>query len=307
MSKRALITGGNGYIGHHLQKELKNNGYTVIVVDSKPVEDLMSDKYCDLYWQHDLTKEPETVPAIKVDVVFHLAGLIEVGTGEKEPINYYYNNICATINTLKLMKNYFDCDRIVFSSSAGVYGDSVYGRTKEMSELIISDAYKEGIRSVSLRYFNVAGADNDGEFGENHSPETHLIPNILNSDIFNLYGMDYDTPDRTCIRDYIHVSDLAVAHIKADEYLNENDTSEKFDIGSGTGYSILEVLRAIEEETKQEYVTMVQPRRPGDPAILKCNTTLAEQLLNFKPKYNLRDIVRTAYQWEVVQKRECKK
>jgi UDP-glucose 4-epimerase len=306
MSKRALITGGNGYIGHHLQKELKKNGYTVIVVDRKPVEDLMSDKYCDLYWQHDLTKEPERVPAIKVDVVFHLAGLIEVATGEKEPINYYYNNICATINTLKLMKNYFNCDRVVFSSSAGVYGDSVYGRTKKMSELIYSDAYKEGIKSVSLRYFNVAGADIDNEFGENHSPETHLIPNILNSDIFNLYGMDYDTHDGTCIRDYIHVSDLAISHIKADEYLIENNVAENFDIGSGTGYSILEVLKEIEKVTNREYVTVVQSRRPGDPDVLRCDTTRAEQLLKFKPKYNLNDIIRTSYQWEVIQKRECK-
>jgi UDP-glucose 4-epimerase len=307
MSKRALITGGNGYIGHHLQKELKEQGYTVVVVDKKPVEDLMSDEYCDLYWQQDLTKWPETVPAIKVDVVFHLAGLIEVGTGEKEPILYYENNICATINTLKLMKEYFDCDKIIFSSSAGVYGQSVYGKTKALCESILEDSAKEGIRSVSLRYFNVAGADMDGEFGENHHPETHLIPNILRLDTFNLYGVDYSTHDGTCIRDYIHVTDLAYAHVKSFDYLESlNIMFDTFDIGSGTGYSVREIIDTTEKITGRKINVVESSRREGDPAKLVAYTERAEEILKFKPKYKLDDIIESAYQWEVIQNRNPK-
>jgi UDP-glucose 4-epimerase len=319
--KKALITGGAGYIGHHLQKELKKNGYEVIIMDKKHPSKMMSRKYYDRYIQTDISDYKDITGEIRMegmfaekelefDIVFHLAGLIEVAESQREPISYYENNVVGTINILKLMKEY-KCDKIVFSSSAGVYdedGDvnpkSVYGRTKFLSEEILFDAEKEGIRCVSLRYFNVAGADIDSEFGENHSPETHLIPNILNNEEFTIYGTDYPTWDGTCVRDYIHVTDLAVAHIKAAERLYDGKTSSVFNIGSGTGYSVKDVLSTVEILTGKKINTKYADRRPGDPAFLKCDTEAAEIILNFKPQYGLKDIINTAYRWEVTMKRK---
>lgn len=317
--RKALITGGAGYIGHHLQKELKRHNFTVIVVDKKPQEELMSDKYLDLYIQGDLTDDAfvDSIPKMEIDYVFHLAGLIEVGEAEAEPIRYYQNNLISTINVLKLMKK-IKCNKIVFSSSAAVYGRyydedpvSVYGRTKLMCENIIRDAEAEGIRSVSLRYFNVAGADPSGEFGENHRPETHLIPRLLTLSDFHINGDDYSTPDGTCVRDYIHVSDLAVAHIKAAWYLGHSTgVSRHFNVGSGSGYSILQIISALNEfydSIGHKPVSYsVGPRRPGDPASLVAEVSRAKQFLDFVPNYGIEDIIATAYQWEVVQQRSPK-
>ena len=319
--KKALITGGAGYIGHHLQKELKKNGYYVIVMDIKNPTELLSQKYCDRYIQADITSYGDMRERIDIDdmfvdedlsfdIVFHLAGLIEVAESEKEPLRYYEHNVIGTFNILKLMKSY-SCDKIVFSSSAGVYNEygeidpqSVYGKTKLMSEEIIRSSLKEGVKSVSLRYFNVAGADLDGEFGENHENESHLIPNILKNNRFTVFGTDYATPDGTCVRDYIHVSDLAAAHIKAAEWLDHNEYSEFFDIGSGIGYSIRDVISTIESVTGQKIDTTYGDRRSGDPARLFCETESAKTILGFKPIYELKDIIQTAYNWEVIQRRK---
>jgi UDP-glucose 4-epimerase len=307
-SKRALITGGAGYIGHHLQKELKRNGYIVHVLD-KNTSKLITRKYCDKVIECDLTYNVEPIRNESYDVCFHLAGFIEVGESETRPYEYYRNNIVSTINLIGALS----CKNYVFSSSAGVYDElgkenpkSVYGRTKLMSEKILFDCVREGISCVALRYFNVAGADPDFEFGECHEPETHLIPNILNQDTFILNGNDYDTPDGTCIRDYVHVSDLAVAHIKAAEWLFAGEGATVFNIGSGTGYSIKEVIKTVESVTGKKINVKVGPRRFGDPESLKCDTQLAERMLQFKPKYNLEDIIISAYQWEVVQQRKPK-
>jgi UDP-glucose 4-epimerase len=317
--KKALITGGAGYIGHHLQKELKKNGYYVIVLDKKSPEQMMTDEYCDHYIHADIRDYENMLYQIKLgemfsddlsfDVVFHLAGLIEVGESEVNPINYFETNVAGTINTLKLMRQY-DCKNIVFSSSAGVYNSSglelptsVYGKAKLMAEKIIVASRSEGIESVCLRYFNVAGADPDGQFGENHDPETHLIPNIFNMDVFTIYGSDYDTPDGTCIRDYIHVTDLAIAHVKAAKYVNQQ--SGIFDIGSGIGYSVKEIILAVKEVTGKDINVVSGERRSGDPAVLKCDIRDASRL-DFKPKYKLIDIIRTAHQWETIQRRKPK-
>lgn len=314
MNKTALITGGAGYIGHHLQKELKLQGYTVIVLDKNPREQMMSQKYCDQYIETDLTnvnRAFDDTPKLNVDIVFHLAGLIEVEESSRLPLFYYHNNVTSTINLLNLMQFRLNCDKIVFSSSAAVYGEydlnpvSVYGRTKLMAETIMRDAEAEGIRSVALRYYNVAGADFDGEFGENHMHETHLIPKILNNNEFTVFGTDYPTEDGTCIRDYIHVADLAVAHIKAAEWLeDENNVSMPFDIGSGTGYSVSSILSTVEKVTGMTIDITYGDPREGDPASLIAITSPTEKYLKFKPKYNLEDIIKTAYQWEVIQKRK---
>lgn len=313
--KKALITGGAGYIGHHLQKELKKNGYYVIVMDRKHPSQLMSSKYCDEYIYADIRQYDNIIEEINLvkmfeddkfgfDVVFHLAGFIEVGESEEQPLRYYQNNVSGTLNILRLMNEY-GCDKIVFSSSCAADNpESVYGRTKRMCETILADANKEGVNSVILRYFNVAGADPDGEFGENHDPETHLIPRILTRNDFTVYGNDFPTPDGTCIRDYIHVSDLAEAHVKAAQYLNESKTPIIFNLGSGTGYSVLDVISMVEEVTGIKFKIKYSDRRPGDPAELFCDDVeYSEKMLKFKPKYGLKEIISTAYQWEVIQRR----
>ena len=313
--KKALVTGGTGYIGHHLQKELKKNGYYVIVMDRKHSSELMVTKYCDEYLRTDIRNYDHILDEIEYgkmfdddkfgfDIVYHLAGSIEVGESEEIPTYYYENNVSGTINILRLMKEY-GCKNIVFSSScAAEYSESVYGRTKRMCETILADAYKEGINSAILRYFNVAGADSDGEFGENHVHESHLIPRILTRNDFTVYGNDFPTPDGTCIRDYIHVSDLAEAHVKAAEFLNENKTPSIFNLGSGTGYSVLDVITMVEEITGINLQIKYSDRRPGDPAKLVCqDVDRSEKILGFKPKYGLKEIISTAYQWEVIQRR----
>jgi UDP-glucose 4-epimerase len=305
---KALITGGAGYIGHHLQKELKKNGYTVHVLD-RDINKLVTQKYCDKFIKCDLSRNVDPIRFEQYDICFHLAGLIEVGQSEIYPFEYYRNNIISTINLIGVLH----CKNFVFSSSAGIYDEhgkenpkSIYGKTKLLSETILFDCVREGMNCVALRYFNVAGADPDFEFGESHTPETHLIPNALTKDTFVLNGDDYDTPDGTCIRDYIHVSDLAIAHIRAAEWLFNDGESTSFDIGSGTGYSIGEVIDTIESVTGTKVNVTVGPRRQGDPAVLKCDTQKAKELLKFEPKYNLHDIIKTAYQWEVIQKRKPK-
>lgn len=313
--KKALITGGAGYIGHHLQKELKKNGYYVIVMDRKYPSLLMSTKYHDEYIHTDIRNYDYILNEIEhskmfddnefsFDVVFHLAGSIEVGESEEMPTYYYENNVSGTINILRLMKDY-KCKNIVFSSSCAAEDpQSVYGQTKRMCEIILGDAKKEGVNSAILRYFNVAGADPDGEFGENHDPETHLIPRILTRSDFTVYGNDFPTPDGTCIRDYIHVSDLADAHVKAAEFLNENKTSSIFNLGSGTGYSVLDVIKMVVITTSNSLAVKYSDRRPGDPAKLICeDVERSEKILGFKPRYRLEDIIRTAHQWEVIQRR----
>jgi len=254
--KKALVTGGAGYIGHHLQKELKKNGYYVIVMDRKHPSQLMATKYCDEYIHTDIRNYDHILDEIEYgkmfdddkfsfDIVFHLAGSIEVGESEEMPTYYYENNVSGTINILKLMKEY-GCKDIVFSSSCAAENpESVYGQTKRMCET-----------------------------------------------------------DGTCIRDYIHVSDLADAHVKAAEFLNESKTSSIFNLGSGTGYSVLDVIAMVEEVTDTDFKIKYSNRRAGDPAKLVCeDVEHSEKILKFKPKYGLKEIIASAYQWEVKQRR----
>ena len=311
--KTALITGGFGYIGSHVTKALKKAGWRTIVVDTKSIP--QSHEYTDMFYPCDI-RAPELsflFSKVKIDTVFHLAGLIEVGTSEKYPSEYYDVNVAGTINLLNVMAIH-NVKNIVFSSSAGVYGSgnekfletdstiptSVYGRNKLMCEQIIADMQKENINSICLRYFNVGGADPDGEMGENHEPETHLIPRILqNLNNFTLYGNDYETPDGTCIRDFIHVSDVADAHVASAEYLLKHQKSDIFNIGSGTGYSNKQIVDTIEKVTGQKVNITYGPRRAGDPAKLVANISKAQELLPFTPKFSLEYIISTAYDWHL--------
>ena len=311
--KTALITGGFGYIGSHVTKALKKAGWRTIVVDIKSIP--QTDEYTDMFYPCDI-RAPELsflFGKVKIDTVFHLAGLIEVGTSEKCPSEYYNVNVAGTINLLNEMAIHH-VKNIVFSSSAGVYGSgnekfletdstiptSVYGRNKLMCEQIITDMQKENINSICLRYFNVGGADPDGEMGENHEPETHLIPRIFqNLNNFTLYGNDYDTADGTCIRDFIHVSDVADAHVAGAEYLLKHQKSDIFNIGSGTGYSNKQIVDTIEKVTGQKVNITYGPRRAGDPATLVANISKAQELLPFNPKFSLEYIISTAYDWHL--------
>ena len=311
--KTALITGGFGYIGSHVTKALKKAGWRTIVVDSKSTP--QTHEYTDMFYPCDI-RAPELsflFGKVKIDTVFHLAGLIEVGTSEKCPSEYYDVNVAGTINLLNEMAIHH-VKNIVFSSSAGVYGSgnenfletdstiptSVYGRNKLMCEQIITDMQKENINSICLRYFNVGGADPDGEMGENHEPETHLIPRIFqNLNNFTLYGNDYDTADGTCIRDFIHVSDVADAHVAGAEYLLKHQKSDIFNIGSGTGYSNKQIVDTIEKVTGQKVTITYGPRRAGDPATLVANISKAQELLPFNPKFSLEYIISTAYDWHL--------
>ena len=310
-----LVTGGLGYIGKIVVKELFNTGHNVIIMDIKNTIDNDNIlKYSSFIYTGRDIKSPKDVFKIftvhPIDAVVHLAGEISVGESQQNATKYYNNNIIGSINILDAMVC-FCVKKIVFASSASVYGNSqvdkqlseklstnptnVYARTKLIIEQIMAD-YKSihGIDSTSLRFFNAAGADVDNEFGEDHEPEFHLIPNILNSSDITIFGNDYPTPDGTCVRDYVHITDLAKAIILS---------LGKFDlpivnVGGGKTYSNLEVVKKVEELTGHKKNIKFGPRRSGDPSILQANISLAAKKLGFTPQYSDIDtIINTAFKW----------
>jgi len=304
--KTALITGGSGYLGVHLAKELNQRGWRVITLDLKnPVEYFNVGYIGDVRDKDILTK---IFKSDKIDTVFHLAGRIEVGESFKEPTVFYDHNLAGTCNLLNMMVTH-GVKNIVYSSSAAVYKqqddniredgkiahNSPYGYTKYASECAIRDS---GLNYVNFRYFNLAGADPDGEFGENHNPETHLIPRILqNLNSFQIYGNDYNTADGTCIRDYVHVSDVAAAHVDGALHLHAGGENTTLNLGTGLGYSVLEIIGKIEQITGQKITYNYSTRRPGDPSRLVADITLAKKVLNFEPKLDIISILKTAYDW----------
>lgn len=255
----------------------------------------------------------------KIDAVIHFAAYTYVGESVTNPQKYYWNNVVNTLNLLDAMVEN-NVKNIVFSSTCATYGNpqympldekhpqapiNPYGKTKFMMEQIMADyetAY--GLKYAALRYFNAAGADADAQLGESHDPETHLIPLVLKAikgDIpeIKVFGTDYDTPDGTCIRDYIHVEDLADAHMKALEKLFETQKSYGLNLGTGIGTSVKEILKAAEEVTGKKVPTIFADRRAGDPAILYAANTLAKETLDWKPKYtDIKEIIKTAWDWE---------
>ena len=253
-----------------------------------------------------------------IDAVFHFAAYAYVGESVQHPEKYYYNNVVNTLNLLKVMREH-NCNKVIFSSTCATYGEqdhvpitedmqqspiNPYGMTKLTVERIFKDyAAAYGLHFAVLRYFNAAGADSDCEIGESHSPETHVIPLILDAasgkrDSFKVFGTDYDTPDGSCIRDYIHVTDLADAHIMALHYLENGGKSDFFNLGNAIGTSVLEVVESAKRVTGKEFTVVKSPRRPGDPAKLVGSSEKAQRILGWKPKYgDIDTIMKHAWNW----------
>lgn len=321
-----LVTGGAGYIGSHLVMALLEKGEDVIVFDSlelghaKTIETLK--KYGNLKFVKGNLKNLDEIRGAflvnKIDSVVHFAAYSQVAESVKNPQKYYYNNVYGTLNLLNAMLE-FGVKKIVFSSTAATYGEPVYtpidekhpqqpinpyGNSKLMVEKILDDYDKAyGLKSVRLRYFNVAGADSKARIGEWHEPETHLIPNVLKAKedkVFKMFGTDYDTIDGTCVRDYINVEDLAQAHIKALEYLNDDGETNFFNLGTTEGNSVKEVFTACEEVKGTTIPLEICPRRGGDPATLVADNKKAKEILGWIPQHDLKDCIKSAYEWEKV-------
>jgi len=307
--RTALVTGGAGYLGSHLAKALKNAGYITICYDKKFPTNM---RYWDDVFSGDVRDMFLETPFIKhqIDVVFHLAGRIEVGESVDHPELFWDVNVGGTTNLLRMMRGY-NVENIVYSSTAGLYRssgttlsekDSIddnnpYANSKYAAECAIRNST---MNHIIFRFFNLAGADPDGEMGEMHNPETHLIPVMFeNLNNFVINGSDYRTPDGTCIRDYVHVSDVADAHVAADEYMQTRMANQPtlFNLGTGKGHSVLEVIQAAVEELKIPINYTFGQKREGDPPRLVAITDLAKKYLKFKPKHDLKSILRTAYAW----------
>jgi len=318
---KIFVTGGAGYIGSHTVKELIKQNHEVLIYDNlSDGHKEAVDKKAKLIVGDisDARKLNKTFRNFRPDIVIHFAGFIIVPESVKDPAKYYYNNFCFGINLLECMaKNRIN--NIIYSSSAGVYGNpekipikesdsknpvNTYGKTKLIFEGAL-DSYEKayGLKYIALRYFNAAGASSDAEIGEDHSPESHIIPLIIQTAMgkqkeFKVFGNDYPTKDGTCIRDYIHVDDLATAHVSAVEKLIKTKQSAIYNLGLGKGFSNLEIIKAIEKVSGKKIETVFAPRREGDPAQLIADPTLAKKELNFKPKYDtIERIIETAWNW----------
>ncbi len=315
-----LITGGAGYVGSHVNKLLSNRGYETLVLDNlvhghREFVKWGKFVFCDLADKERLRR---VFKEHNIDAVMHFAAFAYVGESVMEPHKYYMNNVRNTLNLLEVMLE-FGVEYMVFSSTCAVYGEpeeipipethprnpiNPYGRSKLMIEEILKDYSKAyGLKYVSLRYFNAAGADPECEIGEWHEPETHLIPLVLYTALgrkehVQIYGTDYPTPDGTCIRDFIHVNDLADAHILALDYLLKERRSDVFNLGNGRGFSVREVIHTAQEVVGKPIPYVEAPRREGDPPILVASNTKAQKILGWRPRYNdLETIVRTAWEW----------
>lgn len=315
-----LVTGGAGYIGSHTVAELLARGEEVVIVDSLEtghkdavlggtlhIGDIRDREFLDsVFTQHS------------IDAVIHFAAYSLVGESMSNPAKYYDNNVHGTLVLLEAMRKH-QVSRIVFSSTAATYGEpertpieeteatnptNVYGETKlTMERMMRWFDQAHDIRYVSLRYFNAAGAHENGKIGEDHRPETHLIPLVLQTALgqrkeMKVFGNDYPTADGTCIRDYIHVSDLADAHVLAVEYLRGGGQSDVFNLGSGNGFSVLEVIQTAERVTGRSVPTVVEERRAGDPAVLIASASKAKSVLGWNPKRDdLNVLIDSAWKW----------
>lgn len=316
-----LVTGGAGYIGSHAVKGLIKKGYEVVVVDNLETGYKTSVDNKAKFYQgdiRDINFMKEVFSKENIKGVMHFAANSLVGESMEKPLKYFDNNVYGTQELLKAMIE-SNVKHLVFSSTAATYGEPIrmpideehptapinpYGEAKLMMEKVIDWTSKaHNLTYVSLRYFNVAGAHDSGLIGESHSPETHLIPIILQvpngkREYLSVFGNDYPTKDGTCIRDYIHIEDLIDAHILALEYLLKGNSSDIFNLGSGDGYSILEMLKAAEKATGESIEYKVDDRRPGDPAVLIASNEKAKKVLNWSPKYTaVEDIISSAWKF----------
>lgn len=315
-----LVCGGAGYIGSHINKALHQEGYETVVFDSLIYGHREAVKW-GAFVKGDLAN-PDDLEAVfrdhDIDAVFHFAAFTYVGESVEDPEKYYYNNVGNTLNLLKVMRKH-GCNKIIFSSTCATYGEpeklpltedmpqhpiNPYGATKLMVERIFKDYHAAyGLEFVVLRYFNAAGADPDGEIGESHNPETHLIPLVLDAasgkraDI-KVFGTDYDTPDGSCIRDYVHVTDLASAHLLALHHLEAGRGSDFFNLGNAQGTSVLEVVEAARRVTGKDFKATMTERRPGDPPKLVGSSEKAMRVLGWRPRFaDIDVIVKHAWNW----------
>ena len=315
-----LVIGGAGYIGSHIVLALKNKGYNPIVLDNLSMghkQAVVNSKLfvCDL--DNELILK-DIIQKFNIKCVMHFAAFIEVNESMKDPIKYYYNNTIRVFNLLNiLIKN--NVKYFVFSSTAATFGEpqkekidenhsqvpiNVYGNTKLCVEKMLKDfsnAYD--FKYTILRYFNACGADDSGNIGESHKNESHLIPLILKAakgerNSIKVYGTDYKTKDGTCIRDYVHVNDLANAHILAMERMMYTNISDDFNLGSENGYSVLELILKTKQITNKDFKVDIVGRREGDPAILIADSAKAFKILGWKTKYDIESIIKTAWNWE---------
>jgi len=320
MTRAVLVTGGAGFVGSHVCKALQREGYLPVVFDNLshghrwavrygPLEigDILNtQRLVEVLWRH------------RPMAVMHFASCIAVGESMADPGKYYRNNVTGTLSLVEAMRE-TGTRKLVFSSSAAVYGNplhlpldedhpqapvSPYGASKQMCERIIADfGAAHEFSTVALRYFNAAGADPDGELGEEHEPETHLIPLVLEvaaglRAAIDIYGDAYPTHDGTCVRDYVHVTDLAQAHVLALRKLDTGSGSLAYNLGTGSGNTVMEVIRTVRRVTGRDVPVRVAPRRPGDPAILLADGTRARKDLGWSPQYtDIDDIVRHAWRW----------
>ncbi|BAT71294.1 UDP-glucose 4-epimerase [Thermosulfidibacter takaii ABI70S6] len=320
---KVFVTGGAGYIGSHVVKLLGEQGHQILVYDNLSTGHREAVLYGDLVVGDLADKEKliDVLSHFKPDIVIHFAAYIVVPESVTNPLKYYRNNVVNTVNLLEAMGR-ADVKRFIFSSSAAVYGvpDTIpipetaplspinpYGETKATVERILRDLSHAGggFKYVSLRYFNVAGADPEGKIGFSYPEATHLIIRTVKTakgeyDKLYIFGTDYPTPDGTCIRDYIHVMDLADAHVIAMQYLLEGGDSDVYNCGYGHGYSVKEVVEAVKRVTKVNFPVEEAPRRPGDPPVLVADSTKIREDHGWKPKYDDLDyIIKTAWNWEL--------
>jgi UDP-glucose 4-epimerase len=315
-----LVTGGAGYIGSHAVKVLRARGETVIVYDNFHQGHREATRHASAVVEgdiHDSAKLRQAIDTHGVGAVMHFAAWLSVGDSVKDPAGYYRNNVVGALSVLDAMVA-ANVPHLVFSSTCAIFGTpesvpihedlpkrpiNAYGETKLAIELALPHYEKAyGLRAVALRYFNAAGADPDGELGEDHAPELHVIPRAIDTalgrDSFKVFGDDYPTPDGTCLRDYVHVNDLALAHYLALESLRAGGASNAYNLGNGRPTSVRDVITSVERVTGKRVPHDVAPRREGDPAALYAASDRVKRELGWKPEYEDLDvIVETAWRW----------
>ncbi len=318
---KILVTGGAGYIGSHFVKHLISNGIDVEVLDnlSRGHEEAVP-KQVKLYKVDllDYDKLNEAIKESQADAVVHFAAFAYVGESVENPGLYYQNNVVGSINLIKAVHE-AEIKKFVFSSTCSLYGNPLkvpiseeesvkpinpYANTKYVIEMVLKDFdFAYGLKSVCLRYFNAAGSDFDGVIGESHEPEPHLIPIVLDAALgirksVKIFGDDYNTPDGTCIRDYIHVNDLADAHLKALEYLFNSGESTVINLGTGSGYSVKEIINSALKVTGLDIPFEIVGRRAGDPDVLVADNKKAKNILGWEPKIGLEGVLSSAFNWQ---------
>jgi len=324
---KVLVLGGAGYIGSHICKALALMNHQTVVLDNLSTGHREAVRWSQ-FIEADILDAEALLSILQdagpFDLIMHFCAKSLVGESVQNPALYYRNNVAGTLNLLDAMVA-TGHDKLVFSSTAAVFGMpeqelineqhsrmpiNPYGQSKKMIEDVLGDYHHAyGIKSVALRYFNACGADPDGEIGERHEPETHLIPNILKSAIagktstLKVFGDIYPTPDGTCIRDYIHVNDLASAHILAGEYLQQHDGAFAFNLGNGNGFSVLQVIEAAKQVVQHDIAFTIEPPRAGDPSVLVANSSMARETLGWQPAFTeIESIIETAWAWHQNEK-----